>query len=231
MLTPMEKDQFWHMIDGLTAYDHAVEMMQSHHRRLVAGEAGEAVFLLSHPPVYTAGTSARREDLLKAHLPKDIQIIADTGRGGQWTYHGPGQRIIWPVLDLNRRKRDIRAYIHTLEGWVMQVLDRQFGITSQRREGLPGLWVSRSDIGRPEQMDKIAAIGVRISKWVTMHGIAVNIDPDLSHYRGIVACGVTDGGITSMAELGHLVSEAEFDMALQAEFPSFFGKNSALARD
>ena len=147
MLTPMEKDQFWHMIDGLTAYDHAVEMMQSHHRRLVAGEAGEAVFLLSHPPVYTAGTSARREDLLEAHLPKDIQIIADTGRGGQWTYHGPGQRIIWPVLDLNRRKRDIRAYIHTLEGWVMQVLDRQFGITSQRREGLPGLWVSRSDIG------------------------------------------------------------------------------------
>lgn len=228
MLTSMTHHPFWQIWDGLTAYDMAVKQMQAHHNATVAGNAGESVFLLNHPPLYSAGTSAKETDLLLERIPPHIDIIRNTGRGGQWTYHGPGQRIIWPVLDLNKRKRDLRAYIFNLEAWVMETLKKSFGITTQRREGNPGLWVARDDIGQPHRLDKIAAIGVRISKWVTMHGVAVNIDPDLSHYDGIIACGVTDGGITSMAELGHLASEAEFDMALQTHYPTFFGKGAEM---
>ena len=224
----MEQKPFWHILEGLTPYQTAIDIMQKHHAEITAGTAAETVFLLTHPPLYSAGTSAKEEDLLPAQTAASIQIIRNTGRGGQWTYHGPGQRIIWPVLNLNTRKQDLRAYIFYLEAWVMHTLKNAFGVETQRREGKPGLWVSRKDLGKPEQLDKIAAIGVRISRWVTMHGMAVNIDPDLSHYDGIIACGVTDGGITSLAELGHLVSEAEFDMALQDTFHDFFGPDTEM---
>ena len=220
----------WHIFDGLTGYEAAQQIMREHQQQLIASEGGtEQIMLLSHPPLYTAGTSARPEDLLarqKAEL-SEIEIFENTGRGGQWTYHGPGQRIVWPVLDLNRRTPDIRLYVHHLEGWIMDTL-ASFGIDTERREALPGLWVRRHDIRQPDQLDKIAAIGVRVSKWVTMHGVAVNLDPDLSHYDGIIACGVTDGGVTSAAELGHLIPQAEFDMALKACFEAHFGDGAQM---
>ena len=214
--------------------------MQAHAKAVVAGEASEAVFITQHEAVYTAGTSAREEDLLN---PAGIPIHR-SGRGGQWTWHGPGQLILWPVLDLNARKRDVRAYIHALEGWMIDVL-ACFAVNGMRRVGLPGIWVKRSDIGQPDQMDKIVAVGVRISKWVTMHGLALNHEPDLTHYDGIIPCGVSKdageqsvddsltaearngsaeaGGVTSLADLGLMVTEAELEMAVKDCFPKWFG--------
>ena len=221
--------------------------MLAHAKALASGETSEAVFITQHSSVYTAGTSAREEDLLNsAGIP-----TYRSGRGGQWTWHGPGQLVIWPVLDLNARRRDVRSYIYALEGWMIDVL-KCFAVTGVRREGLPGIWVSRSDIGLPEKMDKILAVGVRISKWVTMHGIALNHEPDLTQYDGIIPCGVSKsgskdhtnidpineasdgsaqtGGVTSLADLGLMITEAELEMVVKDCFPKWFGEGAEMGR-
>ena len=209
-------------LSGLTPYPDALIALNAVTEALKEGHGPETIMLLEHPPLYTSGTSAKQKDLLKA---RGIETF-NTGRGGQWTYHGPGQRIIWPVLDLRRRKQDIRLYVHQLEGWIIDIL-AEFGVYGVRRAGLPGIWVKRPDIGQPDRLDKIAAIGIRISRWVTSHGMAINLDPNLSHYDGIVPCGVLDGGITSLADLGLIISPAELDMAIQDCFSVHFGPKSS----
>ena len=207
----------WQEHLGLTAYLDAVSAMQKAHAKIAERTSDEMIWMLEHPPVYTGGTSAKDSDLINVGaIPTHL-----TGRGGQWTYHGPGQRVYWPMLDLSKREKDIRKYVYHLEAWIIDILAR-FSIDGQRREGLPGVWVRRSDINQPDRIDKIAAIGVRISKWVTMHGVAINLDPDLTAFEGIVPCGVTDGGVTSFADLGHIISMEELDMAAQTSFKSFF---------
>ena len=202
---------------GLTAYLDAVSAMQKVHTKIVEGRSDEMIWMLEHPPVYTGGTSAKDSDLINiGAIP-----IHSTGRGGQWTYHGPGQRVYWPMLDLSKRERDVRKYVYNLEAWIIDIL-ASFSIEGQRRKGLPGVWVTRADTNQRHRMHKIAAIGVRISKWVTMHGVAINLNPDLRAFDGIVPCGVTDGGVTSFADLGHIVSMEELDMAAQTSFEAFF---------
>ena len=213
----------WIEIPSPSSYQDAVLKMESHARAVIAGTMDEAIFLTEHRPVYTAGTSAQDSELLNSSRFETVR----TGRGGQWTYHGPGQLILWPVLDLNKRKRDIRAYIHALEGWMADML-ASFGVEAVRREGLPGLWVARKDIYLPDRMDKIVAVGVRVSRWVTMHGLAVNIDPDLSHFDGIIPCGVRDGGVTSLADLGYILSRAEVESAARNAFERWFGPDSEM---
>ena len=226
----------WQVIPAPSAYESAVNQMEAHARAVAAGDADEVVFITSHSSVYTAGTSAKSEDLLN---PSGVPVVR-TGRGGQWTWHGPGQLILWPVLDLNRRRRDVRAYIHALEGWMIDVL-ACFAVAGERRDGLPGIWVRRGDKGWPERMDKpgmdkIAAVGVRISKWVTMHGIALNYEPDLTQYDGIIPCGVSEdadnggGGVTSLADLGLMVSDAELEMAVKDCFKNWFGQGADMRR-
>ena len=192
---------------------------------MIAGTAQEAVLITSNEAVYTAGTSAKSEELL---TPSGLAVV-QTGRGGQWTWHGPGQLVLWPVLDLNQRQRDVRAYIYALEGWMIDVLGC-FGVSGERREGLPGIWVRRGDEGRPERLDKIVAVGVRISKWVTMHGVALNHEPDLTQYNGIIPCGITDGGVTSLADLGLMISPEELEMAIKDCFPAWFGTGADMGR-
>jgi lipoyl(octanoyl) transferase len=188
-----------------------------------AGEAPELVWLLEHPPLYTAGTSARDGDLIAAGgLP-----VYRSGRGGQYTWHGPGQRVAYLMLDLGRRGGDLRRFVGDLEEWIIRALAR-FNIRGERREGRVGIWVRR-DAGRE---DKIAAIGVRVRRWIAFHGIAVNLDPDLSHFQGIVPCGIASGpgsgfGVTSLHDLGILVAMAELDMALKAAFAEVFGLQAA----
>jgi lipoyl(octanoyl) transferase len=178
-----------------------------------AGTAAELVWLLEHPPIYTAGTSAREEDLLEP----DRLPIHQTGRGGQYTYHGPGQRIAYVMLDLRLRGQDVRCYVHQLEEWIIRVLAR-FGVRGERRAGRVGVWVARP--GGDEE--KIAAIGVRVRQWVTYHGVALNLDPELDHYRGIVPCGIAEHGVTSLARLGVAATMAEVDTALQFTFAEVF---------
>ena len=213
----------WHPIDSPSDYQQAADTMRLHADAVISGAAREAIFVTEHKPVYTAGTSSLEAELLNSN---GFDIVR-TGRGGQWTYHGPGQLIIWPVLDLNKRKRDIRAYIYHLEGWMADML-ASFGVEAMRREGLPGLWVARKDINLPDKMDKIVAVGVRVSRWVTMHGLAVNIDPDLSHFDGIVPCGVRDGGVTSLADLGYIISREEVEIATKGTFTRWFGPESEM---
>ncbi|MBX6744257.1 MAG: lipoyl(octanoyl) transferase LipB, partial [Acetobacteraceae bacterium] len=171
----------WTVAEGLTAYPEALATMEARVAAIRAGTAGELVWLVEHPPTYTAGTSATPEGLLDPRFP-----VYRAGRGGQWTYHGPGQRTAYVMLDLTRRGRDVRAYVHALEEWVIRALDR-FNVKGERREGRVGIWVA--DPARGTE-DKIAAIGVRVTRWVTWHGIALNVDPDLSHFGGIVPCGI-----------------------------------------
>jgi lipoyl(octanoyl) transferase len=178
------------------------------------GQADELVWLLQHPPLYTAGTSAQPADLLAA----DRFPVFQSGRGGQYTYHGPGQRVAYVMLDLSRRGTDIRRFVCNLEEWLIRTL-AHFGVTGGRRDGRVGIWVDRGD-GRD---DKIAAIGVRIRRWVTFHGIALNVDPDLGHFEGIVPCGIRHHGVTSLWALGHTPSMEEVDMALKTEFDAVFG--------
>ena len=211
----------WHAIARPSDYQQAAEKMQLHAKAVIDGTAGEAVFVTEHKPVYTAGTSSLDSELLNSN---GFQVVR-TGRGGQWTYHGPGQLVFWPVLDLNKRRRDIRAYIYHLEGWMADTL-ANFGVEAVRREGLPGLWVVRKDINLPDKMDKIVAVGVRVSRWVTMHGVALNLDPDLSHFDGIVPCGVRDGGVTSLADLGYILSREEVEIAARDAFINWFGPDS-----
>ena len=176
-----------------------------------AGTAPETVWLLEHPPLYTAGTSARPADLLTPRFP-----VYPAGRGGQYTYHGPGQRVAYVMLDLKQRKPDLRWYVAALEDWLIATL-AVFGVCGERRAGRVGIWVATGDTEK-----KIAAIGVRIRQWVTFHGIALNVNPDLSHFQGIVPCGLSTFGVTSLADLGVTVRMADVDAALQATFPRFF---------
>ena len=179
---------------------------------IAEGTASEQVWLLEHPPIYTAGTSARDEDLLEARFP-----VYRTGRGGQFTYHGPGQRVAYAMLDLKRRKPDVRAYVCDLEEWLIQAL-AELGVKGERREGRVGIWVQRGT-----REDKIAALGVRIKRWVSLHGVALNVEPDLRHFTGIVPCGVTAHGVTSLADLGLAITMADVDVALKKSFKSVFG--------
>jgi lipoyl(octanoyl) transferase len=206
----------WRTSAAPVAYPDAVALMERRVADIRDGAAAETVWLLEHPPLYTAGTSARDQDLL---TPGRFPVFR-TGRGGQFTYHGPGQRVAYVMLDLKPRGQDVRRYVSDLEDWVIAALAR-FGVTGERRQGRVGIWVGRGD-GRE---DKIAAIGVRIRRWVTYHGIAINLDPELEHFAGIVPCGIANPqlGVTSLADLGVPASMAELDAALQASFAEVFG--------
>lgn len=223
MITLKPPPPLWQEIPAPSAYSSAVALMQDHAVNVAREEARETIFLTEHTSVYTAGTSAKPEELLNSG---EIETYR-TGRGGQWTYHGPGQQIIWPVLNLNQRNRDIRAYIHSLEAWMIDVL-ACFAVNGERRCGLPGIWVRRGDINKPDQMDKIVAVGIRLARWVSQHGLAINLEPDLSHFSGIVPCGITDGGVTSLADLGLIVSSAELQMAIKDCFTAHFGAGTVM---
>jgi lipoyl(octanoyl) transferase len=197
-------------------YPLALEAMRARAAAIAAGEANEAIWLLEHPPLYTSGTSAVAADLLSDRFP-----VYDAGRGGQYTYHGPGQRVAYVMLDLRERGRDIRALVQGLEAWVIDTM-AAFNIRAERRPGRVGVWVARPDKGIGRE-DKIAAIGVRVAKWVTFHGISLNVSPDLTHYDGIVPCGIADQGVTSFEDLGHLVSMPEVDTVLRRAFETQFG--------
>ena len=199
-------------LEGLAPYEETVSAMAAHAAAIRNGGAGEEVWLLEHHSVLTGGTSSRPEDLMN---PDGIPVHR-TGRGGQWTWHGPGQRVAYVMLDLQRRQPDVRAYVHALEGWIIDVL-ASFGIDGRRRDGHPGIWVDGD--GR---MDKVAAIGVRISRWVTWHGIAVNLDPSMDGFGAIIPCGVRDGGVTSLRRLGLDIDMATLDAALTDSFAAHF---------
>jgi lipoyl(octanoyl) transferase len=212
----------WQISQGLVPYPDAIAAMEAHVAAMIAGSAGEKVWLLEHPPLYTAGTSADPSDL----LTPDRFDVHQTRRGGEYTYHGPGQRVAYAMLDLNRRGRDVRAYVTALEDWVIGTL-ADFNVTGERRAGRVGVWVARPDRppladGSPAE-DKIAAIGVRIRKWVTFHGIAINVEPDLEHFSGIVPCGIRGYGVTSLVDLGLPVTISDLDVALRSNFEAVFG--------
>jgi lipoyl(octanoyl) transferase len=204
----------WRISAGRVAYPEALATMEERVAAIRAGEAPELVWLLEHPPLYTAGTSARAQDLL---APRRFPVF-DAGRGGQYTYHGPGQRVAYLMLDLQRRKPDLRRYIWQLEEWIIRAL-AQFNVRGERREGRIGIWVVRPS--GPEA--KIAAIGVRVRRWVTYHGVAINVDPDLEHFAGIVPCGISGFGVTSLADLGLTTTMPELDAALMSAFEEVFG--------
>jgi lipoyl(octanoyl) transferase len=214
----------WRVSDGLTPYEDAVATMEARAEAIGSGAAPEQVWLLEHPPIYTAGTSARDEDLTDPRFP-----VHRTGRGGQFTYHGPGQRVAYVMLDLKRRRPDLRAFVAGLEGWIIASL-AAFNITGERREDRVGVWVRRPD--RPRGINgeiaeaKIAAIGVRIRHWVSFHGVSLNVEPNLTHFSGIVPCGVSAAhlGVTSLVDLGCPVAMAEVDAVLAREFEPVFGK-------
>lgn len=206
----------WVQFDGLMDYETTLAAMENRAAEIAAGNAPEAIWLLEHPPLYTGGTSARAEDLIQARFP-----VYPAGRGGQYTYHGPGQRVAYAMLDLTQRGRDVRCLVKGLEQWVIDTLAAR-NIRGERRDGRVGVWVQRPDKGIGRE-DKIAAIGVRVRKWVTFHGISLNVDPDLGHYDGIVPCGIVDQGVTSFEDLGQLLSMAEVDSVLRAKFETIFG--------
>ncbi len=208
----------WRVSDGLIAYDRALAVMTARAAAIACGEAPELVWLLEHPALYTAGTSAQPGELIDARFP-----VYSVGRGGQFTYHGPGQRVGYVMLDLKRRAPDVRRFVATLEEWLIRALAR-FNIRGERRGDRVGVWVRRPDKG-PDFEGKIAAIGVRVQRWVTLHGFALNIAPDLSHFAGIVPCGVSDAryGVTSLAELDCTAKFSDVDTALREEFTPLFG--------
>jgi lipoyl(octanoyl) transferase len=208
----------WRHDDRPVAYEAAVAEMERLAGAIPAGEAPETVWLLEHPALYTAGTSADTADL----LAPDRFPVHRTGRGGEFTYHGPGQRVAYVMLDLKRRRPDIRLYVHALEEWLIRALDR-LGVEGERRAGRVGIWVRRTDRGEPQREDKIAAIGVRVRRWVTFHGVSLNVEPDLSHFDGIVPCGISGHGVTSLVDLGIPVGMAEVDAALKGAFEEVFG--------
>ncbi|WP_142848570.1 lipoyl(octanoyl) transferase LipB [Telmatospirillum sp. J64-1] len=204
----------WQVSDSLVPYPEAIEAMEKRVKAIRDEGAPECIWLLEHPPLYTAGTSAQSSDLL---TPNRFPVYA-TGRGGQYTYHGPGQRVAYVMLDLKQRGADIRCFVHDLEEWVIRALAR-FNVKGERREGRVGIWVVREG-GRE---DKIAAIGVRVRRWVTFHGIAINVEPDLEHFSGIVPCGISAHGVTSLWDLGLTPTMEEVDCALIAAFDEVFG--------
>lgn len=207
----------WAVSSGLVEYEPAVAAMEARVAAIAAGEASELIWLLEHPPLYTGGVSAKDDDLLDAgRFP-----VHRTGRGGQYTYHGPGQRVAYVMLDLNQRGRDVRALVRGLETWLIDGL-AAFGVEAGVREGRVGVWVERKGAGWSRE-DKIAAIGVKVRKWVTFHGVSLNVEPDLDHFGGIVPCGITDHGVTSLVDLGVLATMDEADAALKAAFQRVFG--------
>ena len=212
----------WITSPGLTDYDTAVREMEKRAEAIASGTADEAIWLLEHPALYTAGTSANPADL----TDPDRFPVYPSKRGGQYTYHGPGQRVIYVMLDLNKRGRDVRAFVKQLEAWVIATLD-EFNVTGEIRDGRVGVWVVRDDKPltatghKPE--DKIAAIGIRLRKWVSFHGISINVEPDLDHFAGIVPCGITDHGVTSLVDLGLPVTMDDLDVALKRRFSEVFG--------
>ena len=213
----------WSVAKGLIPYEFALAMMEARAAAVADGAAPELVWLIEHPPLYTAGTSARPEELLAARFP-----VHATGRGGQFTYHGPGQRVAYLMLDLKRRGADVRRFVATLEEWLIRTL-AAFDLRGERREDRIGVWARRPDKGDGCE-DKIAAIGIRVKRWVTLHGIALNVDCDLSHFSSIVPCGVSGAryGVTSFADLGRRATLAQVDQVLQREFQALFGPTRAI---
>lgn len=216
----------WRISDGLVPYEEAVAEMEREVAAIADGQADELVWLLEHPPLYTAGTSADSADLIEP----DRFPVFSTGRGGEYTYHGPGQRVAYVMLDLKRRHQDVRAYVAALEELVIRTLD-MMNVRGERREDRVGVWVRR-----PEKPllpdgsvaeDKIAALGIRLRRWVSFHGLSINVDPDLSHFSGIVPCGITTYGVTSLVDLGLPVMMADVDMRLREAFEDIFGKTAA----
>jgi len=208
----------WKISDQPVAYPDALAHMEARAAAIAAGEAREQVWLLEHPPIYTAGTSAQDGDLIDARFP-----VYRTGRGGQFTYHGPGQRVGYVMLDLKSRKPDVRAYVRDLEQWLIETL-AEFNVKGERREGRVGIWVQRGPTSLLNaREDKIAALGVRIKRWVTLHGVALNVEPDLTHFTGIVPCGIRAHGVTSLADLGIPATMADVDVALKRSFRKVFG--------
>lgn len=216
-LRPDDARVAWAISDRPVPYPDAVAAMEARVADIHAGKAREQVWLVEHPPIYTAGTSADRADLVDA----DRFPVYESGRGGQFTYHGPGQRVAYAMLDLNRRARDVRQYVAVLEDWLIATL-AAFNIRGERREDRVGIWVRRPELGHGRE-DKIAAIGIRVRRWITFHGVALNVDPNLDHFSGIVPCGVSEHGVTSLADLGIAVSMAEVDMIMRQEFARLFG--------
>jgi len=213
-LAPVE----WRLGEGFIPYDEALTAMDQRAGAIAAGTATELAWLIEHPPLYTAGTSAKPTDLIEARFP-----VHQAGRGGQFTYHGPGQRVAYLMIDLRRRGNDVRRYVATLEEWLIRTL-AAFNIRGERREDRIGVWVRRPDKGDGHE-DKIAAIGIRVKRWVSLHGVALNVEPDLSHFQGIVPCGVSAQryGVTSLVDLGVPVTMPEVDMMLRREFEALFG--------
>jgi lipoyl(octanoyl) transferase len=203
----------WRVHEGLIQYPDAVDLMEQRAADIADGRASELIWLVEHPPVYTAGTSAIDSDLLDARFP-----LFRTGRGGQFTYHGPGQRVGYVMLNLKQRKADVRGFVRDLEEWLIQTL-AHFGVKGERREGRVGIWVDRGG----GHDDKIGAIGVRVRRWVTFHGVALNVNPDLEHFSGIVPCGVRGHGVTSLAAIGIAASMADVDAAMKRAFTNVFG--------
>jgi lipoyl(octanoyl) transferase len=213
----------WVIAPGLTPYPDAVAEMERLAAAIAAGESRERIWLVEHPPLYTSGTSAKAADLIDTRFP-----VFETGRGGQFTYHGPGQRVAYVMLDLERRSKDVRRFVAALEAWLILTL-AQFNITAERREDRVGVWVKRPDKAKgfdgSMAEDKIAAIGIRVRRWVTFHGISLNVEPELGHFSGIVPCGVAERhfGVTSLVDLGLPVTLADADVALKAAFAEVFG--------
>jgi len=208
----------WAVSPGRVGYPEAVAAMEARAAAIAEGQAGELVWLLEHPPLYTAGVSAKAHDLLQA----DRFPVFRSSRGGQFTYHGPGQRVAYVMLDLTRRQKEVHGFVRALEAWLIGALAR-FNVEGQMRPGRVGVWVERRTPGVPPREDKIAAIGVKLRRWVSFHGVALNVEPDLSHFGGIVPCGVTEHGVTSLVDLGRPVTMDEADAALKASFEAVFG--------
>ena len=211
----------WEISDNEVDYNTALEKMDNYVQKIISGEADEKIWLLEHPSLYTAGTSANKKDLVE---PNRFPVF-ETKRGGQYTYHGPGQRVVYVMLDLNKRGKDVKKFVENLEAWIIHTL-AEFNVAGQSRIGRVGIWVERPD--KPKDVnglikeEKIAAIGVRLKKWTTFHGLSINVDPDLSHFQGIVPCGIKEHGVTSLVDLGLPISMTDLDIALRKAFSKVF---------
>jgi lipoyl(octanoyl) transferase len=211
----------WEISDSEVDYNTALEKMDNYVQKIISGEADEKIWLLEHPSLYTAGTSANKKDLVE---PNRFPVF-ETKRGGQYTYHGPGQRVVYVMLDLNKRGKDVKKFVENLEAWIIHTL-AEFNVAGQSRIGRVGIWVERPD--KPKDVnglikeEKIAAIGVRLKKWITFHGLSINVDPDLSHFQGIVPCGIKEHGVTSLVDLGLPISMTDLDIALSKAFSKVF---------
>ena len=211
----------WEISDGEIDYNTALEKMDNYVQKIISGEADEKIWLLEHPSLYTAGTSADEKDLVQ---PNRFPVF-ETKRGGQYTYHGPGQRVVYVMLDLNKRGKDVKKFVENLEAWIVHTL-AEFSVVGQSRKGRVGIWVERPD--KPKSInglieeEKIAAIGIRLRKWITFHGLSINLDPDLSHFQGIIPCGIKEYGVTSLVDLGLPVSMTDLDISLTKSFSKVF---------